>query len=130
MKAIISMSGSLRAFIRGILTPEEMVGANFYFSCAFGHIQGIPYEATWENTELPKRYANKPEEQLVSLDEVDPGHRAAVMQYMKIVNKAHKDDRVHCRCGNQPGVIARLPVGTRIFWQFAWETKEAPVTDH
>ena len=135
MRHMISMTGTLKGYVDGEVELADLKLGTFYFGCASEHLgpdpEHVPYEATWQNTELPSVYDPEhmadPNHALVSLDKVDAGMRDRVQTFCALVREADEDHRVHWKVGNYPDLVSKLARAAhaarrrgRIWYQGSW----------
>jgi len=110
------MSSTLTAWLGGaikLLGPDTILASNtFYFGCSVEHLTGVPHEATWSNTKLPKVYGPEGlvdvQRSTVSIDQVDEDLRSKVRSFLVVVEAADAIGRVHWQVGNYHELLKKL----------------------
>jgi len=84
----------------------------FYFGCRREHLDGIPYEATWCNTELRRGYGHDDlldkVKCTVHIDQVDKSLHEKLLTFLSLVESADKEGRVKWEVGNYPALRDKL----------------------
>ena len=101
-KAAFSLTNTICNYVKGVYTIHDLQDAHFFFGCqrdhCFGNPGQWPTEATWCNTQLPKKYTEGDGVRMpfatVSPAAVDADFRSVVEQFMLMIEQADKEGRV------------------------------------
>ena len=138
MRHMISMTSILKNWLaddRDEIQLSDLEDGMFYFSCSREHLDGIPHEATWCNTELP--YAGRGDDLLdevkctVHIDQVDKSLHEKLLTFLSLVESADKEGRVKWEVGNHFLIRDKLAaeaaaenLADQIFCSSTWQTIE------